>query len=350
MKNGGSSLYLDYAVDGVRYKEYLKMYLVPERTKLDRIQNEQTLKTAQGMKAKKIVSIQDGKAGFREKSVKDMLLIDYVQQQVESYRMRGHTEYARTVEKIAEYLKRFQRRVSLRSVTKEYALDFLQFLRESGLADSTIYVYYSNLNSLFNFAYREGLVDENPMHKIDKTLKPHRPESTREYLTIDEVRKLIDTPLSSEVVKRAFLFSCFTGLRLSDIEGLTWDNIKPSEDGWQVEERQMKTRRIVVVPLSDNALEVLPPRGKGSERVWKELPSRSVIGHHIKKWVEDAGIGKKITFHCARHTNATLLLTYGVDIYTVSALLGHKHIATTEIYAKVIDEKKVKAVNRIPRI
>ncbi|MBO6170521.1 MAG: site-specific integrase [Bacteroidales bacterium] len=350
LKDGGGSLFLDYSLDGVRYKDYLKMYLVPERKKLDKIQNEQTLKTAQAIKAKKIIAIQDGRAGFRQQSEKDLLLTDYIKQQAESYRRRGHREYAHTLEKIGTWITKFKKRVSLRGVTKEYVLDFVQFLRDSRLADSTIHVYFSNLNSLFNFAYRQGLIVENPMHRIDPTLKPHRPESTREYLTLEEVRTLMATPISCEAVRNAFLFSCFTGLRLSDIESLTWDNIKPTDDGWQVEERQMKTRKIVVIPLSDNALELLPPRGAGDERVWSGLPCRAEIGRRLKNWVAEAGIEKHITFHCARHTNATLLLTYGVDLYTVSSLLGHRHIETTEIYAKVVNAKKVQAVNKIPKI
>lgn len=351
MKNGGSSLFLDYSLDGVRYKEYLKMYLVEPKNKLDRKKNEETLKIAQAAKAKKILDLQNGAAGLRPRIQKDVLLTDFIQQQVDSYRKRGHTEYANTIDKIRVWLIRYDKRISLRKVSPEYALDFIQFLHDSGLSASTIYVYYSNFNSLFNFAYRQGLVTENPLHRIDPTLKPKRPESSREYLTLDELRELMKTPIYNEEIKNAFLFSCFTGLRISDIENLVWNNIKPTNDGgWQVEERQMKTRRVVVIPLSENALAFLPPRGKGEEKVWRKLPTRIEIGRQLKKWVQAAGITKHITFHCARHTNATLLLTYGVGIYTVSALLGHTDISTTQIYAKIVNEKKVEAVNLIPRI
>ncbi len=350
MKNGGQSLYLDYTLDGVRYKEYLKMYLVPEKTRLDKKQNELTLKTAQGAKAKMIVKLQDGMAGFHTQEQKDILLSDYLLQQAEGYRRRGHKEYANTLDKIRCWIDKYHRRVSLRQTTKEYVTDWVQFLRDSGLADSTVYVYFNNLNSLMNFAYREGMIVENPLHRMDKTLKPTRPESHREYLTLEEVELLKHTRCGNEAVKRAFLFACFTGLRLSDIERLTWANIKPTDSGWQVEERQMKTRKIVVVPLSTNAMEFLPERGGDDELVFKGLPCRPEVGTNIRNWVKRSGITKKITFHCSRHTNATLLLTYGVDLYTVSSLLGHKHIETTQIYAKVVNAKKVTAVNTIPTI
>jgi site-specific recombinase XerD len=70
----------------------------------------------------------------------------------------------------------------------------------------------------------------------------------------------------------------------------------------------------------------------------------------LKQWVLKAGITKHITFHCARHTFATMLLTYGTDIYTASKLLGHKEIRTTQIYAKIVDAKKEDAVNALPGI
>ena len=83
--------------------------------------------------------------------------------------------------------------------------------------------------------------------------------------------------------------------------------------------------------------------------VW-DLPSERAVARNVVKWTKDAGIAKHVTFHVARHTYATMLLTYGADIYTVSSLLGHKSVATTQIYAKIVDEKKRKAVDMIPAL
>jgi len=148
-------------------------------------------------------------------------------------------------------------------------------------------------------------------------------------------------------VKRAFLFSCFTGLRLSDIEALTWDRIRDSGKGMQVESTQIKTGKAVYVPLSSNALAQLPERGRG--RVFN-LPVRYTMGEILANWVKRAGITKHITYHCSRHTYATLLLTYGANLYTVSSLLGHTDISTTQIYARIVDENKRKTVDLIPDI
>lgn len=350
MKNGGTSLFLDYVIEGVRHKEYLKMYIVPEKTRIDKIQNAHTLKTAQAMKAKRIVELQDGKAHIKTTSEKSMTLLDYIRRREEIYINGGHKPYSKTLHNIIVWIERFNGRVTLRGVTNEYLLGLYRYMLNNGLSENSACVYFDNLNSVLNHAYRDGLIEENPVWRMDKTLRPSHPEVIREYLTLDEVRILMRTPAKMECVKNAFLFSCFTGLRISDVENLTWAKIKPTSDGgWQVEARQKKTKNIVVVPLSENALNYLPERRAPSDNVW-ELPKRDTISNVIKSWVASSGIQKKITFHTARHTNATLLLTYGADIYTVMSLLGHRRVSTTEIYAKIVNEKKVTAVMNIPRI
>ena len=89
-------------------------------------------------------------------------------------------------------------------------------------------------------------------------------------------------------------------------------------------------------------------RKKGSDPVFGSIGSPPQVCANISKWVAKAGIDKHITFHCARHTFATMLLTLGTDLYTVSKLLGHRQIQTTQIYAKIVDEKRRDAVRRIP--
>ena len=347
-RNGGYSLFLDYSINGIRYKDYLKMYLVPEKSKMDRMQNQQTMKAAQAAKAKLIIDLANGKADVRPAKKTDILLADYLTQVADEHTQRGQGNYAGTLKKISRVIGDFGKRLTLQRLTKENVLEFTDYLR-TRFSDSTVYVYFNNLNTALNHAYRTDMINENPIRRIELRDRPQKPESKREYLSIDEVKKLIETPCTKEIVKRAFLFSCFTGLRLSDIEALTWGDIRNSGDGLQIEIKQIKTKRLVVIPLSRNALEQIPERNgaEKTDKVWA-LPCRTCILDHLVAWVKAAGIEKKISFHCARHTNATLLLTYGVDLYTVSSLLGHTDVRTTQIYAKIIDEKKKQAVNKIP--
>ena len=345
MKNGGHSLSLDYMIDGVRTRESLKLYLVPEKTKIDRVMNQETLKMAEAVRARRTLEVQSARTGIRLGTRKDMLLTDFIEEQVRDYAERGKVSYSQTLEKIGRWIKEYGKRPTLLTVDKEFVLGFVDFLQKRGLADSTVYLYYSNLNTIFNNAYRADMMNENPFRHIETTKRLHYPQTEREYLTLAELRGLISVKCPNEMVKRAFLFACFTGLRLSDIENLEWDKIRDNGEGLQVEARMIKTGRMVYVPLSANAVAQLPERSEGKVFL---LPGRYQIGDDIKVWMERAGIGKKITFHCSRHTYATMLLTYGADIYTVSTLLGHTNLATTQIYARIIDDKKRKAVDLIP--
>ena len=135
-------------------------------------------------------------------------------------------------------------------------------------------------------------------------------------------------------------------MRLSDVEGLTWAEVHQDGDTWQVETRMKKTRQILYLPLSDAARRYMPERGdKGPQDLVFTLPKRVTTQCDIRTWVKRAGIAKNISFHCARHTFATLALTQGADLYSISKLLGHTNVNTTQIYAAIIDQKKQDAVN-----
>ena len=350
LTKGGYSLFLDYVSGGTRTKEYLKMYLVPERNRVDRLQNEETLKTANALKAKRTVELQNGSAGFRRYSGDKVPLTDFMEERAEYYAKRGSLSYAQTVRNVRLQCIAYKGAgVKLSQVKKDYILGFIEHLNASPLGEGTIYTYYTCLMIILNAAVRKRLIAENEAKYIEPFLKPKMRESDRAHLSLEEVQRLADTPCDSPDLKRAFLLSCFCGLRLSDIRTLTWEQIVPSGDGkLQIEKRQKKTGTIVYVPLSQNALKFLPEHKNGI--VYPNLPSDSTIDRKIAKWSTSAGISKHITFHCARHTNATLLLEYGADIYTVSGILGHKNIRTTQIYAKIVDKKKREALDQIPEL
>lgn len=365
MAGGGSSLFLDYYIDGVRYKEYLKMYIVEEHTKIDKLQNIETMRTATAMKAQRIIDLQNGKAGFNTRKKQNVIFTDFVESERVRYLDAGKTEYAKTVGKLLAWLQIYNRRVSLRDIDRDYILAFFKYLqtshnlkekpkargrkrKRSGLSVGTVHTYSAVLSTLFNNAIRNKYIDRNPIRDIDISERPPRPESTREYLTLEELEKLAATECGNAEVKKAFLFSCFTGLRLSDVEALKGSAIRKTATCLEVEMRQQKTQKMVYVPLSPNAIAYLPDHD--DEGTIFELPSRPEVNKHLGRWMKKAGINKHITYHCSRHTYATLLLTYGADIYTVSKLLGHTNVETTQIYAKIIDKKRQEAVNLIPTL
>jgi integrase len=176
-----------------------------------------------------------------------------------------------------------------------------------------------------------------------------REKVERGYLEINEIEKLVNTPITNTEIKKAFLFSCFTGLRQSDIRNLQWKDISDNT----ITISQQKTKTALIIPLGKAALNILRSDKilhLPDVKVFNLPKDRSTINRHLSRWFERAKINKKAFYHLSRHTFATLNLTSGNEIYTVSKLLGHKSLKTTEIYANIIDEKKKEAVDRLPDI
>lgn len=166
-----------------------------------------------------------------------------------------------------------------------------------------------------------------------------------------ELKRLIGTECKYEIMKQAFLFSCLCGLRVSDIRKLKWNDLQKSGERIRIEIKMQKTKEPLYLPISDEALKWLPQQNeaKGDDLIFP-LTHEGTINKILQKWAKDAGIIKHISFHVARHTHATMMLTLGADLYTVSKLLGHKNIATTQIYAKIVDKKKEEAISLIPNL
>ena len=179
--------------------------------------------------------------------------------------------------------------------------------------------------------------------------QPKRQRENRKYLTIDEVKLLAKTPCRKPFVKNAFLFSCFSRLRFSDVKALTWGQIQTDNEGKQVIKYiQKKTNKPEYLQVSNEALQFLPDRNDAQNNdVIFPLTNNGYTNDALKSWIFGAGITKRVTFHVGRHTNATLLLSLGVPIETVSKILGHSDIQTTQIYAKVIDKNKREAVSKL---
>jgi len=217
------------------------------------------------------------------------------------------------------------------------------------LSNASASSYLNKVKAALNQAFEERIIVENPGKRI-KGIRV--PEGRRQYLLAEELRKLYDTDCLVPILKNAFLFSCLTGLRWSDVNKLTWREVvfSEAEEQFKIHFTQKKTKGVEYHPVNAAAVKLLGNRGDDDARVFKGLKYSAWHNLRLVQWVMDAGINKKITFHCARHTYATLLLTSGGDIYTVSSLLGHRNLKTTQIYAKIIDQKKNDIVEMLPDI
>lgn len=202
--------------------------------------------------------------------------------------------------------------------------------------------YFSTFRALLKIAYQEKMLRENLNDFIDKI---EWKEVKKQYLTLAEVKKLAATPCKIPVLKQASLFSCMTGLRISDILQLTWDNIEVGPDnGYYIRICTEKTETEATLPISNEALELCGIPGSGC--VFKGL-TRAMTNQPLKQWISEAGIKKHITFHCFRHSYAVIQISLGTDIYTVSKMLTHKNVSTTQIYADLVNSKKRETANKI---
>ena len=226
---------------------------------------------------------------------------------------------------------------------REYLMTAPQTIHtEHKLHINSIAGYWSTFRAVLHTAYREHKIMENPNGFLDRI---DTIPTEKEHLSKDELVKLANTPCDYPILKIAFLFACLTGLRKSDIKQLTWENIQPYGDGGMyVTLRMQKTKELVNNPISDEALELIGERGTGI--VFNGFTDK-LTQTPLKNWLKAAGITKKISFHCSRHTFGSLQVDAGTSVYTVQHMLGHKNVETTQIYANMADESKRESVNRI---
>ena len=338
MPSGNVSLYLDIYQGGVRTYEYLHLYLSPD--KKDKEANRQTLMLAEAVCAKRLVEVRNGKYGFT--SPVAVPLREYVQTIVNT--KQGSTR--RRYEAVDNILQGFCRpSMMLADITPAWFGSFTSYLGRQGYAPNTVAVYAATMRCIINQAHRDGMLPSNPIAGVKGV---GYEETERTYLTIDEVRKLAKTPCPDEVTRRAFLFGCLTGLRNCDIRALTWGDVHHQDGYTRIIYRQAKTRGQEYLDISAQASSLMGEEGGDGDPVFPLLGWHAVR-QHLKAWATRAGITKRVTFHTSRHTFAVMMLQV-TDIYTVSKLLGHRELSTTQVYAKVLDKAKREAVDNMPDI
>ena len=358
---GRVSLYLDIYLNGRRSYEYLHLYLVPETSREDRRKNRETLQMAEAVRAKRVVQLRDKEFGFKQAFAEETRFFDYYEEMLRK-RFKGveRTKW-RSWRSCLKQLHDYEpnRDITFADITPEWVqgfrdhLDSAQAWGEScavsdrKLKQNTKLGYFVLLRACLKRAFEERIIAENPMRGVEM-YKPQ--ETARQYLTIDEVRRLAATECIYPSVKRAFLFSCLTGLRRSDIVRLRWGDVQHQSGFVRLLFRQKKTGGQEYLDISPKAAALMGERGDADGFVFDALPTTTPTNDAVRRWVARAGIEKAVTFHCARHTFAVMMLDLGTDIYTTSKLMGHREVSTTQIYAKVLDKNKQAAVSKIPSI
>ena len=365
LADGSKSIYLDIYWKGARKYEYLRLYLLPETNPLLRDQNKETMAMAERIKAERIKALRGhGVQDWDTIKQGSMLLTTWIRKYCEGgvgikeSTLHCRREMLNTIEKyLGETKKTF---ITLEEVNADFCRGYVKFLhtyknahcihiKPRPISENTASRYLGMFSTTLNNAVRQGIIRNNPMKELDAKERIQPKDGTKEYLTIEELRTLMATDSYRPEVKQAFIFACFTGLRLSDMYRLAPMHIFKSPDGKgeYIDMEMQKTEKPVIIPLSEEAKRWLP-EPKGKEVPFFDIPTtQTVIGRAIRKWVEAAGIDKHISFHSSRHTFGTMMLTLGADLYTTSKLMGHANVQTTEIYAKIVDKKKEQAINLI---
>ena len=363
LSDGSESLYLDIYVNGVRKYEFLKLYLRPEATKRIRDLNKTTLDAAEAIRSQRIVDLAEGKMATTRRGKRENISLE---EWLETFRdlqeRKGilHIEKLRSAGKvILQYRHQGKHgKILLHKIDKEWLTGFIQWLQNDykmrngkPLSRGTMIYYLSQLSAMLNVAMQLGKINENPFIHLSLSEKIRKPESQRQFLTVEELKRLVKTECRNKTVKDAYLFSCYSGLRISDIRQLTFDNIIYNNRQPMLALMMKKTKRQVYIPLSRQALRLIPV-GKylGNRAIFHPLPCLTTINSILKKWSRDAGIDKHITYHTSRHTFGTLMITAGADLYVTSKLMGHSDVRTTQIYAKIIDSKKIEAITKVERL
>lgn len=346
LKDGSVSLYLDIYMNGKRQYEFLSLYLSP--LKKDSEKNKQVMMLAEQMKQKKIDEVRSYALDVVSPQVGNAHLFEAFENfALSKLRKDSRSTYVIYM-CVLKLIKAYDAsNPKLSKITSQWVQDFKNYIDEQPLKLNSKWEYFQRFQAFFNFLAREELIVRNPVAKVKGFA---REENIRVYLTEKEISAVAAVACKEvyKIVQDAFLFSCLTGLRFSDIYKLRWGDVIIDDKYTRIIFEQKKTKSLEYLDIPEQAVSLMGNRGEDSCKVFAGLPPKP--GTHLGIIIKAAGISRHVTFHAARHTFAVLMLNHGVDIYTLSKLLGHRELETTQVYAHLSDEKKKRAIDSLPRL
>jgi site-specific recombinase XerD len=359
--NGKASLYLDFFPEIISAKtgkptrrEFLKLYLFDNpKNDVDKLHNKSTLAFADLIRSKRLTQIKDKEFGFKENITYNVDFIEFYGSIVEEYYNKGTSSGHSSWNASFNYFKAFAgKKLLSHFLNEEHVKKYRTFLMQTKnlrtnsekLSVNTASSYYKNFASVLKRAYKKNIIEKDLAADMSFIKEQ---QTYREYLSQEELEILWNTPCDLPKLKHMALFSALTGLRFCDVKALPFYNIYTDKhQGNYIKVNEQKTGNLSNHPISQQVLDIISLQPKDNRFVFGDVKYTDIT-KPLKKWLLDSGITKKISFHNFRHTYATLQLANGTDIYTVSKLLGHKNVSTTQIYTKIIDSNKIIAANRI---
>ena len=355
LKNGMLSYYLDY-YPGYRDQETMKtirheglniyIYANPKNER-ERNFNATMSEKAEAIRCRRFESIVNDRYDFFDRHKLKADFLEYYRRQLRKHDQKWEFVYHHFYNFVHGKCTFEEIDIDLCNKFREYLLNAKQLRRDGRISKNSASGYWSTFRGLLKILYRNRLITTNINDFLDKIATEDTP---KDYLSVEELYKLAETPCKKPILKTAALFSCLTSLRISDILSLQWHEIIDFAAGGKcVHTITQKTKTEDIIPISDEALQLIgysPEKNglvfKGLKRSWTQQP--------MKEWIREAGITKNITFHSYRRTYATLQGAAGTDIRTIQSNMAHKSITTTQRYMKVVDSNKREASNRISLI
>jgi integrase len=339
-------------------REFLGLYLLDKsKSPIDKQHNKETLQLAEQIRQKRENHINKPeiytdfeKQQLKVKEREEQNFVEYFKKLADKRKASNYDNWVSAF----HYLNTFTKgRLKFADLNEKFCSDFKEYLLTTksnksskvSLSQNSAVSYFNKVKAAMKQAYKDGYLQNDLNVKIAPI---RQAETQRNFLTIEELNSLVKTECQNPLMKRAALFSALTGFRFSDIEKMVWSEIEYIEgNGYFVQFKQQKTKGVEMMPISEQAFSLLGERKEPTGKVFEGLTYSAYYNKHLAQWIGAAGITKDITFHCFRHTYATLQLSNGTDIYTVSKMLGHRELKTTQIYAKIIDQAKRNATDKI---
>ena len=355
LKNGMLSYYLEY-YPGYRDQETMKsirheglniyIYANPKNER-ERNFNATMSEKAEAIRCRRFESIVNDRYDFFDRHKLKADFLEYYRRQLRKHDQKWEFVYHHFYNFVHGKCTFEEIDIDLCNKFREYLLNAKQLRRDGRISKNSASGYWSTFRGLLKILYRNQLIKTNINDFLDKIETEDTP---KDYLSVEELYKLAETPCKKPILKTAALFSCLTSLRISDILSLQWHEIVDFAAGGKcVHTITQKTKTEDIIPISDEALQLIGYSPEKTGLVFKGL-KRSWTQHPMKEWIRKAGITKNITFHSYRRTYATLQGAAGTDIRTIQSNMAHKSITTTQRYMKVVDSNKREASNRISLI
>lgn len=359
ISNGRYSLYLSTCVNGTRKKEALGIILEKGHDKVTKELNKIKISIARSLQIEKELDFLLKKipnytytsplkeSQPKEQQKEDKNLFEIFSRYIDNYNKADIRILKASYNHLLEYAQTSI--LPLSSINKRFCSGFLDYLYRK-FRGNTPSLYFKKFKNLLNLCLDEGYIDKNPAVNIHPT---QGYALTKEILTSSEITKLALTPCSNPQIKRAFLFSCHSGLRWCDIKQLKYENIDFSRNLLRITQKKVSTHSgsaVLFLNLNKNAMRIIEANSSEREGLIFTLPTHARALRVLKEWTLKADIQKHISFHCARHTFITMLIDNGVGIKTAASLAGHSSTRHTEKYIHIIDHQKQKAVDSLPNL